>query len=122
MGARHSQSCLTVHPKCYSQSSRAPTLKSYGTLLIYQLTVDRLGVMPDRICFVSSNAWDALSAKVLGFCVVWAAALARCVSKFPPGRGVERYPHCRKLSARNQMRDPTIPNHGVSGNTLHIQT
>lgn len=38
---------------------------------VYRLAVDRLGVAPHEICFVSSNAWDAYSAKAFGLRVIW---------------------------------------------------
>lgn len=39
---------------------------------VYQLAVDRLGLAPGRICFVSSNGWDAAGAASFGFTAVWA--------------------------------------------------
>ena len=38
---------------------------------VYQLAVDSLGVSRERICFLSSNGWDAWSAKAFGFRVLW---------------------------------------------------
>lgn len=38
---------------------------------VYQLAVDRLGVAPAQVGFVSSNCWDALGAKAFGFNVNW---------------------------------------------------
>jgi len=38
---------------------------------VYQLAVDRLGVMPGAILFLSSNAWDAYAASAFGMRVVW---------------------------------------------------
>lgn len=38
---------------------------------VYQLAVDRLGVPPAQVGFVSSNCWDALGAKSFGFEVNW---------------------------------------------------
>ncbi len=38
---------------------------------VYQLAVDRLGVAPSRIGFVSSNCWDAIGAKAYGLTVFW---------------------------------------------------
>lgn len=38
---------------------------------VYQFAVDRLGVAPADIGFVSSNCWDALGAKNFGFKVWW---------------------------------------------------
>src|SRR5215471_8729511 len=38
---------------------------------VYQLVVDRLSLAPERIGFVSSNAWDAVGAKAFGFTAFW---------------------------------------------------
>ncbi len=38
---------------------------------VYQLAVDRLGVEAGRICFVSTNGWDAAGAAHFGFKVAW---------------------------------------------------
>ena len=38
---------------------------------VYQLSVDRLGVTKENICFMSSNGWDAAGAAAFGFKVVW---------------------------------------------------
>lgn len=38
---------------------------------VYQLAVDRLGVAPVDIGFVSSNGWDATGAKAFGFTTFW---------------------------------------------------
>ncbi len=38
---------------------------------VYQLAVDKLGVPAQRICFLSSNGWDAAGAAAFGFRVVW---------------------------------------------------
>jgi 2-haloacid dehalogenase len=38
---------------------------------VYQLAVDRLGLPPGEIAFVSSNGWDAAGAKVFGFTTFW---------------------------------------------------
>ncbi len=39
---------------------------------VYDLAVRRLGVPAERICFVSSNGWDAVGAASFGFRAVWA--------------------------------------------------
>jgi 2-haloacid dehalogenase len=39
---------------------------------VYALAVERLGRAPERICFVSSNGWDAAGAARFGFQAVWA--------------------------------------------------
>ncbi len=38
---------------------------------VYQLAPRRLGLRKRSICFVSSNGWDAWSAKAFGFQVLW---------------------------------------------------
>ncbi len=38
---------------------------------VYQLAVARLGVAAARICFVSTNGWDAAGAAYFGFQVAW---------------------------------------------------
>jgi 2-haloacid dehalogenase len=38
---------------------------------VYQLAVDGFGIVPEQICFVSSNAWDAYAASAFGMRVIW---------------------------------------------------
>jgi 2-haloacid dehalogenase len=38
---------------------------------VYQLAVDRLGVEPNEIAFLSSNGWDAYAAAAFGLRAVW---------------------------------------------------
>ena len=38
---------------------------------VYQMAVDGLEVEAGRICFMSSNAWDAAAAANFGFRVIW---------------------------------------------------
>lgn len=38
---------------------------------VYELACAQFGVTPDKICFVSSNGWDAYSAQAFGFQVLW---------------------------------------------------
>lgn len=38
---------------------------------VYRLVEARLGVAPDRVCFLSSNCWDAHGAAHFGFRTVW---------------------------------------------------
>lgn len=38
---------------------------------VYQLAVDKLAVPVTRICFLSSNGWDAAGAAAFGFHTVW---------------------------------------------------
>jgi 2-haloacid dehalogenase len=38
---------------------------------VYALAVERLGVAPRSIAFVSANAWDAAAAQAVGFTALW---------------------------------------------------
>lgn len=38
---------------------------------VYRLVEARCGVAPDRVCFLSSNCWDAHGAAHFGFATVW---------------------------------------------------
>jgi 2-haloacid dehalogenase len=59
---------------------------------VYQLTVDRLGLMPGEIAFQSSNAWDVCGAAAFGLRAVWINRLG-----LPP----ERLPG----AAEHELRD-----------------
>jgi len=50
---------------------------------VYQLAVDQLGIPPERICFVSTNAWDASGAAHFGFKVAWMNRFARQPERLP---------------------------------------
>lgn len=38
---------------------------------VYRLVEERCGVTPDKVCFLSSNCWDAHGAAQFGFKTVW---------------------------------------------------
>ncbi|MFQ5766040.1 MAG: haloacid dehalogenase type II, partial [Rhodospirillales bacterium] len=50
---------------------------------VYQLAVDGLGVEAGRICFLSSNAWDAAAAANFGFRVVWVNRFGQPQERIP---------------------------------------
>ena len=50
---------------------------------VYQLAVDRLGLEAREICFVSSNGWDAYSAKAFGFHVIWCNRSGQVPERIP---------------------------------------
>lgn len=56
---------------------------------VYQLAIDRLSVTPNEICFVSSNGWDAFSAKAFGFQVVWCNRFDQAPERIPAPPDVE---------------------------------
>lgn len=47
------------------------------------LAVDRLGVRPEQICFVSANGWDAFSAKAFGLRVAWCNRFGQAPERIP---------------------------------------
>ncbi len=49
----------------------------------YQLAVDRLHLPAARICFVSTNAWDAAGAAYFGFRVAWLNRFAQRLEQLP---------------------------------------
>lgn len=71
---------------------------------VYQLTLDRLGVSKDEVCFLSSNGWDAKGAAHFGFHVAWInrfnkeaerlpgdlAAVIHRLDELPPLLGIPR--------------------------------
>ena len=50
---------------------------------VYQIAVDKLGVTREKICFLSSNAWDAHGAKAFGFRVLWCNRFRQAPERIP---------------------------------------
>jgi 2-haloacid dehalogenase len=50
---------------------------------VYQLVCNRLNLAADRICFLSSNGWDAYSAKAFGFRVLWCNRFGQQPERLP---------------------------------------
>jgi len=50
---------------------------------VYGLACERLGMAPAHICFLSSNGWDAYSAKAFGFHVVWCNRFGQAPERIP---------------------------------------
>jgi 2-haloacid dehalogenase len=50
---------------------------------VYQLACDRLGLAREQICFISSNGWDAFSAKAFGFRVAWCNRFGQVAERIP---------------------------------------
>src|SRR5664279_2542057 len=56
---------------------------------VYQLSIDRLGMEGKEICFLSSNSWDAYSAKASGLRVIWCNRFGQADERLPsPPDGV----------------------------------
>lgn len=50
---------------------------------VYALAAERLQLVPERICFLSSNGWDAYSAKAYGFRVLWCNRFGQAPERIP---------------------------------------
>ena len=50
---------------------------------VYGLAAERLKIAPARICFLSSNGWDAYSAKAFGFQVLWCNRFGQAPERIP---------------------------------------
>jgi 2-haloacid dehalogenase len=50
---------------------------------VYRLAAERLKIAPARICFLSSNGWDAFSAKAFGFQVIWCNRFGQAAERIP---------------------------------------
>ncbi len=50
---------------------------------VYGLACDRLELTASRICFLSSNSWDAFSAKAFGMRVVWCNRFGQAPERIP---------------------------------------
>jgi 2-haloacid dehalogenase len=52
---------------------------------VYELASHRLGLAPERICFVSSNGWDVAGAAEIGFLGVWVNRTGAPRERLPRG-------------------------------------
>jgi len=50
---------------------------------VYQLAVERYGMPAERICFLSSNAWDVAGAADFGLTVVWVNRFGQPPERLP---------------------------------------
>ncbi len=50
---------------------------------VYRLPVERLGLAPQRMCFLSSNGWDAHAAKACGYRVLWCNRTGQASERIP---------------------------------------
>lgn len=50
---------------------------------VYGLAGEYFAVPPEKICFLSSNGWDAFSAKAFGFHVLWCNRFAQAPERIP---------------------------------------
>jgi 2-haloacid dehalogenase len=58
---------------------------------VYQLTVDRLAVLPQEIAFISSNGWDAWAASAFGMRAIWCNRQSETRERLPgaPDREIQ---------------------------------
>jgi 2-haloacid dehalogenase len=50
---------------------------------VYGLVPRKLGVAKESVCFLSSNSWDAYSAKAFGFRVLWCNRFGQAPERIP---------------------------------------
>jgi 2-haloacid dehalogenase len=50
---------------------------------VYGLACERLDVVAARVCFLSSNGWDAYSAKAFGFRALWCNRFSQAAERIP---------------------------------------
>jgi 2-haloacid dehalogenase len=50
---------------------------------VYRLPVHRFGVQTERMCFLSSNGWDAHAAKANGYRVLWCNRFGQAPERIP---------------------------------------
>lgn len=50
---------------------------------VYALAAKHFAVAPEKICFLSSNSWDAFSAKAFGFQVLWCNRFGQTAERIP---------------------------------------
>jgi 2-haloacid dehalogenase len=50
---------------------------------VYALACERLNLRAEQICFLSSNGWDAYSAKASGFRVLWCNRFGQAPERIP---------------------------------------
>jgi 2-haloacid dehalogenase len=50
---------------------------------VYRLPIERFALPPERMCFVSSNAWDAHAAKANGYRVAWCNRFGQAPERIP---------------------------------------
>jgi 2-haloacid dehalogenase len=50
---------------------------------VYRLACARFNLRAGRVCFVSSNGWDAYSAKAFGFRVLWCNRFSQAPERIP---------------------------------------
>jgi len=56
---------------------------------VYRLPADHFALATDRMCFVSSNGWDAHAAKANGYRVIWCNRFGQAPERIPHAPDVE---------------------------------
>lgn len=69
---------------------------------VYRLAVDGLGIAPNQICFVSSNAWDAYAASAFGMFVIWCNRAGQQEENLP-GKPDITLPSLEEMPARVEL-------------------
>lgn len=69
---------------------------------VYQYAVEKLGIAPDQICFLSSNSWDAYAASAFGMRVIWCNRYGQRAERLPgqPDREIQTLRELPELVTR----------------------
>jgi 2-haloacid dehalogenase len=74
-GTAHMLSAIVAHAGVTEHFEAILSVEEVGIFKphprVYALAPERLSLSAEQICFVSSNGWDAWSARTCGFRVVW---------------------------------------------------
>jgi 2-haloacid dehalogenase len=78
---------LVAHAGLQARFERVLSVEEVGAFkphpAVYRLACERLGLAPQHIAFVSSNAWDAHAASAFGLPVVWCKRQDHAAERLP---------------------------------------
>jgi 2-haloacid dehalogenase len=87
-GTAHMLSAILAHAEVTEYFEALLSAEEVGIFKpherVYSLVTARLSLPVEHICFVSSNGWDAWSAKAFGFPVVWCNRRAQPRERLAP--------------------------------------
>jgi 2-haloacid dehalogenase len=102
-GTAHMLGAIVAHAGVTEHFEALLSVEEVGTFKphprVYALAPQRLSLPAEQICFVSSNGWDAWSARAFGFRVVWCNRRAQPRERLPSAPDGE-IADLRDLSAR----------------------
>ncbi len=67
--------------RCHASVEEVKIYKPHPS--VYQLACERFNLEAASVCFLSSNGWDAYSAKAFGFRVLWCNRFGQAAERIP---------------------------------------